>query len=79
MVNDKVTSTSSNDKNIVMGGTTTTLSKDTTLTLCLAEEKLLKRLRQVGNGMFSVIVIDSEPVLVVVNGKVEILRNKVTI
>ena len=70
------TTTSSNDKNVSIGGTTTTLSKDTTLTLCLAEEKLLKRLRQIGNGMFSIIVIDSEPVLVVVNGKVEVLKNK---
>ncbi len=49
-------------------------SKDTTLSLLLSEEKLLKRLRQLGSGMFFVIMLDGEPVITVVGGKVEVLK-----
>jgi hypothetical protein len=49
-------------------------SKDGTLTLRLSEEKLLKRLRQLGNGLFFVIMLDDEPVIAVVGGKAEILK-----
>lgn len=49
-------------------------SKDETLSLLLSEEKLLKRLRQLGSGMFFVIMLDGEPVITVVGGKVEVLK-----
>jgi hypothetical protein len=48
---------------------------DSTLKLSRAEENLLKRMRQVGSGLFQVVVIESVPVLIVFGGKTESLVN----
>ena len=50
-------------------------SRDATLTLCLSEEKLLKRCRQVSDGMFTIIVQNGIPTILVINGKLEILSH----
>lgn len=48
-------------------------SKDATLILTLAEEKMVKRMRQIGSGMMTIIILESRPIIGVVNGKVEVL------
>ncbi len=53
---------------------TTPASRDSTLSLNLSEEKLIKRLRQLGSGLFFVIMLDNEPVITVVGGRVEVLK-----
>ena len=48
-------------------------SKDATLILTINEEKMIKRMRQIGSGMMTIIIIESRPIVGVVNGKVEVL------
>jgi hypothetical protein len=48
--------------------------KDKTLKLLRSEENLLKRLRQIGTGSFEIILMDGEPIVLVVGGKIELLR-----
>lgn len=49
-------------------------SKDVTKKLSLPAEKMLKRFEQLGSGLFYVIVMDGEPVMLFVGGKIEVLR-----
>lgn len=48
-------------------------SKDETFHLTLAEEKFLKRCRQIGSSLLYVIVYDGKPIMLFVGGKVEVL------
>ena len=49
------------------------MSEDTSLKLALSEWKMLARLRQLGTGSFQVIVMNGEPFILVIGGKIEML------
>ena len=48
-------------------------SKDATLILTVNEEKMIKRLRQLGAAMITIIVLESRPIILTYSGKVEVL------
>lgn len=49
------------------------LCQDHELVLSRCEENMLKRLRQLGQGFFQLVVMDGKPKLLIIGGKVEIL------
>ncbi len=59
------------DNNVECGKLQDDISKDVGMELYLSEEKLLKRCRQIENGVIQVVILQGKPIMLFLGGKIE--------